>query len=280
MSEFIIDKHYYALCALVTALIQYSCFFIAYNCSFDTITDFAGSINFVVIALLTLFLGDYYYDRQVVLTGMLLAARLELAIFLLYRVVKRKKDARFDRIRENLIPFLVFWTFQIIWIYVVALPVTRINSAQPNPAICGWDYLGWTMWGIGFFVQTHSDFQKLSFRSNPANKNFACDTGFWKYSRHPNYFGEILMWTGIFLSTLPVWRIDGEKDGWITMLSPIFTIILLLFVSGVPTAEGKNLKRFYENGNSIRERYMSYRSRTPTICMFYFFFLTKNRIFF
>ena len=84
-------------------------------------------------------------------------------------------------------------------------------------------------------------------QADPANKLKICKRGFWAYSRHPNYYGEILMFWGMFISGIPVWLKEGEmnlaSDGWVTILSPVFTMFVLLFLSGVPIAEGKALKR-------------------------------------
>ena len=155
----VIDEHYLALCAFVTIGIQLACFFIAYVCSFDTITDFSGSTNFIVVALLTLFLNKMYYSRQILLTSLVIASRLELALFLFARVLKRKKDSRFDGMREKFFvrrlldpvrlspahapltrqAFLFFWIFQMFWIYLVSLPVMWVNGEviQPGTVVRG-----------------------------------------------------------------------------------------------------------------------------------------------
>eukprot|EP00039_Didymoeca_costata_P009409 m.124510 g.124510 ORF g.124510 m.124510 type:complete len:308 (+) comp14474_c0_seq1:236-1159(+) len=260
------DEHYLALSFLVTCLIQLSCFFVAATCKFDLITDFAGSTNFVVLGILSLILADSYTTRQVVLTVLLTISRMELALFLLYRVCSRKKDARFDEIRDDCCKFFGFWVFQIIWVYVVSFPVFWANSiVTVNPDIQALDIIGWVVWLIGFASQFSSDLQKLWFRKNPANKNHVCKKGLWAYSRHPNYFGEMLMWLGLFISTIPLWLEDGEGAGWATFVSPLLTFIILMFLSGMPTAEGASLKRFYSNGDKLKEEYIEYRERTPPI---------------
>lgn len=260
------DPNYLGFAFVVTAGIQLSCFAIAYSCRFDLITDFAGSTNFVVLAIATLLLSDTYYSRQIAVTAMLCISRLELALFLLYRVCTRKKDARFDDTRDSFVKFLIFWIFQIFWVYLVSFPVIWVNAVDDvNPTFGPLDYLGCIMWAVGFIVQLTADFQKLLFRKNPANKLKICKRGFWAYSRHPNYYGEILMWWGIFLATLPVWLESGHEDGWATIISPLFTMLILLFLSGMPTAEGSALERWYTHGNDLKAEYTEYRSRTAPI---------------
>jgi len=257
------DEHYLWFCAIITVALQLSCFAIAFSCKFDTITDFSGSTNFVLLALLTLSFGGWYHTRQVVLTVLLTVSRLELALFLLYRVCKRKRDARFDEVRENCGKFLVFWIYQIVWVYVVSLPVIRVNSTAANPDLGVLDVLGWLVWLCGFALQFVSDMQKLRFRADPANRFKVCDSGLWAYSRHPNYCGEILMWWGIFLSSASVWSSVGA--GWPTIASPIFTMLILLFLTGMPTAEGAALARYYEAGDAVKAEYEAYRQRTSPI---------------
>lgn len=263
------DEHYLGLALVVTCVIQLSCFAVAFKCKFDLITDFAGSTNFVVLGIASLLLGGEYHVRQVVLTSMLAVSRIELALFLLYRVCTRKSDARFDETREDFWKFLFFWVFQIVWVYLVSMPVFWVNSVvDVDPEIQALDYLGWAMWGFGFVAQTVGDLQKLWFRQNSENKLKVCDKGVWALSRHPNYYGEILMWLGIFVSTTPVWATNGNGDGFASVVSPLFTILILLFLSGMPTAEGKALKRYYESGDAVKAEYVAYREKTAPIIMF------------
>lgn len=257
---------------IITVGLQYSCFAVAYLCEFDLITDFAGSMNFVLIALLSFFLGGGPYDtRSIIVTAMLCATRVYLALYLFYRVCKRKSDGRFDKIRGSFCKFMGFWTYQIFWVYLVALPVQRINTSlvSSEAPLGGYDYVGWAFWTFGFIAQVTADLQKLWFRADPANKLKICKRGFWAYSRHPNYYGEILMFWGMFISGIPVWLKEGEmnlaSDGWVTILSPVFTMFVLLFLSGVPIAEGKALKRYYSNGEELKRDYEDYRNGAPPI---------------
>lgn len=262
------DTHQYGFCFLITCALQLSCFAVAYTCKFDLITDFAGSMNFVLLGVITLVLGGDYDTRQVVVTAMLCVSRVELALFLFYRVCKRKSDGRFDKIRGSFLKFLGFWIFQIFWVYGVSLAVIRINSARrvdSPPPIGPADVFGWVLWVFGFVIQFTSDLQKLWFRADPANNLKICNKGMWKYSRHPNYFGEICMWGGLFITGIPIWLSDGNADGWLTVISPVLTIVILLFLSGMPTAEGQSLKRYYTNGDALKNAYEAYRAETAPV---------------
>ena len=120
------------------------------------------------------------------------------------------------------------------------------------------------MWLMGFSAQVIADLQKLWFRLDPANKLKVCKRGFWAYSRHPNYFGEMAMWWGIFISSAVLWR-DHHPDGYASIVSPLFTMLIILFLSGMPTAERDGLKRYYTSGDELRNSYVAYRARIAPI---------------
>jgi protein-S-isoprenylcysteine O-methyltransferase Ste14 len=118
--------------------------------------------------------------------------------FLLFRIIKTGKDDRFDDKRDKFFPFLGFWIFQMIWVWLVSLPVTVLNSPNvtkyPQPKFgTGCDIAGIILWSIGFVMESLGDTQKYRFRSNPANKGKVCDVVLFSWTRHPNYFGEIIM---------------------------------------------------------------------------------------
>lgn len=265
------DAHGFVLCFIVTVAMQLSFFAVAFLCKFDKVTDFAGGMNFVLLALLTLFAdGREYTTRQLIATLLVVASRLELSLLLLYRVLKRGHDARFDEMRERCCAFLGFWIFQIMWVYVVSAPIIYLNceSAANNPAIGAMDYVGWALAGGGTLLQLVADLQKMSFRNDPANRGRVCDVGLWRFSRHPNYFAEMLIWWGIFACALPIFRTEaGTRMGVATIASPLFTMLILLFLSGMPTAEGAGLARFFRTADS-RERFLAYFARTPPIIPF------------
>ena len=190
----------FALCWGVTVAMQCMFFAIAFLCAFDKVTDLAGSANFIVLALLTIFLvPTEYTTRQIVLTSLVCVTRLELGAYLLYRVLKRGTDSRFDELRSNCIKFFGFWFFQMLWVYLVSAPLIYVNASDVDPPLGPADYVAWAMVVVGFVLQVAADMQKNSFRSDPANSKKVCRVGVWYYSRHPNFAGEILLWWGVYL---------------------------------------------------------------------------------
>ncbi|KAM3294571.1 hypothetical protein ACQJBY_037457 [Aegilops geniculata] len=186
----VLDSHFLALTALVTVGYQLVFFIITALLRFDKVTDFAGSTNFVIIAVLVAALKGTWHFRQIVLTVLVIIWGLRLAVFLLMRILQWGEDKRFDEMRANLGKLAVFWTFQAVWVWTVSLPVTIVNASSRNPSIEARDIIGWIMWAIGLAVEAIADQQKLKFKNSPSNRGKWCNVGLWSYTRHPNYFGE------------------------------------------------------------------------------------------
>ncbi|XVF53795.1 hypothetical protein PTKIN_Ptkin05aG0127500 [Pterospermum kingtungense] len=158
----------------------------------------------------------------------------------LIRILQWGEDHRFDDKRNNLGKLAVFWIFQAVWVWTVSLPVTVVNASDRDPSVQVEDIVGWIMWSMGVSIEATADQQKLSFKNSPENRGKWCNIGLWKYSRHPNYFGELLLWWGIFVASTPV--LDGAE--WLVILGPTFLTLLLLFVSGLPLLEESADKKF------------------------------------
>lgn len=264
------DPNNLALSGLVTCGIQTTFYCIAAYFQFDKVTDFAGGSNFIVIAVMTYILGQDYplriqtFDiRRAVITSMVCLWGVRLVTYLLIRIMNIERDSRFDDLRSNPIKFAIFWYFQATWVFIVSLPVIFVNSPKnflrgDSPrfgTIC--DIIGVVLFAIGLTIETIADGQKYGYRQKIENEGHWCNSGLWSWSRHPNYFGEISIWWGIFLvsaNTLVKWE-------WLAILSPVFTMHLLLFVSGIPILE-KAADRKYGNN----EEYIFYkRSTSPLI---------------
>ena len=218
----------------------------------------------MLLGLLTLFLSASYYPRQIIMTSLLVVARVELAAYLFSRVLRRGHDSRFDEMRSHFISFLGFWILQMIWAFTTSLPVMFVNGDPANPPLNGWDGVGIALFVIGFACQVAADVQKDAWRRNPANAHAVCSVGLWGYSRHPNFFGEITMWTGSFLQGIPVYEASAVSWGWVCVLSPLVTMWLLLLVSGIPTSEGP-LQERYCRTEQDKAAYLAYRNRTSPV---------------
>ncbi|KAH7679520.1 3-oxo-5-alpha-steroid 4-dehydrogenase (acceptor) protein [Dioscorea alata] len=240
MGGTLLDSHFLAFTALVTVGYQLVFFIITALLKFDKVTDFAGSTNFIILSILTLAIKGTWHFRQIVLTVLVVIWGFRLGLFLLMRILQWGEDRRFDEMRNNLGKLAVFWIFQAVWVWTVSLPVTVVNASDRNPSVQARDIIGWIMWSIGITIEATADQQKLIFKNSPVNKGKWCNVGVWRYCRHPNYFGEILLWWGIFVASTPVLR--GAE--WLVIFGPVFLTLLLLFVSGVPLLEESADKRY------------------------------------
>jgi steroid 5-alpha reductase family enzyme len=156
---------------------------------------------------------------------------IRLATYLFIRIIKTKKDKRFDGIREDFWKFAKFWFLQAISVWLISLASSYVLGQETNSEIELVSYLGILIWGIGLIIETIADWQKFVFKIKVGNKNKKIKSGLWKYLKYPNYLGEIACWWGIFIYTL-AWQ---SGTSWLTIISPITITVLLLFVTGVPT---------------------------------------------
>eukprot|EP00850_Spirogloea_muscicola_P003789 SM000015S01289 [mRNA] locus=s15:1013277:1015689:- [translate_table: standard] len=174
------------------------------------------------------------------------AARLGTHLF--SRVLQVGRDSRFDGVRAqpgtwpNPPYFFAFWTIQAVWIYMVLLPVLLLNSGGLYALWPGWtDLLGLGVWIAGFAVETIADYQKNRFRRLESSKGKWIDSGLWRYSRHPNYFGEMVLWWGVYLLSF---RSLAPMGRFVALISPVGTMYLLIRVSGIPLLEKAALKKW------------------------------------
>ncbi|KAI5780732.1 hypothetical protein DFH27DRAFT_583044 [Peziza echinospora] len=284
MAKEVLDKYFLAITALVTIAYQLFFFAIAWTFKFDKVTDLAGGSNFIILAVLTASLrGSSNTDlssRNAVATAFVIVWGIRTAGFLFWRILKTGTDARFDEMREKFWSFAGFWVFQMIWVWGVSLPLTILNSpyslsaTSRSPFGTALDIIGTILWGIGILTETISDIQKLNFRnSNPPSQNNRpfMQTGLFRYSRHPNYFGEMLHWIGIYLICLSPTQ-PTRVAQILTIFSPLLTISLLMFLSGLPLNEKPVARKRFESsvkhgGNGWGE-YKEYLNRTSILIPF------------
>jgi steroid 5-alpha reductase family enzyme len=186
--------------------------------------------------------------RKLLSTGALVAARVYLASFLFYRVLHEGKDGRFDKIRTNRVRFAVAWFLQGVWVFAVSLPTLLTNASKRNVPMNALGYAAVALFATGLALEMTADWQRMQFKSDPANEGRFMSSGVWAYSRHPNYLGEIMLTTGLYLLSLPLLRGMGH----LAVLSPILTAFLLLRVSGVPLSEAY-WKKKYGDAPEFRE---------------------------
>lgn len=226
-------------CALAAFAIQWIAFVPSSMMQDEKAFDLVGSMSYLALMGYSLSLGEGG-PRQILVTVLVSIWAARLGSFLFARVQRAGNDGRFDQIKVYPARFFSVWTIQGLWVFLTAFAALVINTATPASSLGLLDYVGTAVWITGFGVEAISDWQKSSFNANPHNKGRFITSGFWATSRHPNYFGEILLWCGIALigaSVFTGWQ-------WLALLSPAFVAVLLTQVSGIPLLEARADKKW------------------------------------
>jgi len=221
--------------------------------------DLVGSLTFITISQLS-HSRSQKTSRQNLLSYLVFAWACRLGTFLFFRIMKDGADKRFDKARDDPAVMFKFWTIQGLWVWVTLIPTLLLNMETRNPPIGTRDYIGWAIWGVGFFFEVVADLQKSIFRSNTENQGKFIDSGLWSISRHPNYFGEISLWFGVYISCSSVFR--GSQ--YLSVLSPVFVMLLITKLSGIPLLEKAGLEKW----GKLPE-YQKYIEDVPSLIPFF-----------
>jgi steroid 5-alpha reductase family enzyme len=237
-------------------LIQWVVFAIAYMKKSERFYDLTGSLTYISITTLSVLAIPEIDDRAVLLLVLVVVWATRLGTFLFTRVYKQGKDDRFDEIKVSFPRFLLTWTLQGLWVtFTAAAALTAITTTTRLEL--GWvSLIGIIIWAFGFFFELIADVQKSQFKANPENEGGFIHNGLWAWSRHPNYFGEIVLWIGVAVVALPVLR------GWalLALVSPVWVILQLTLISGIPMLEKKADERW-----GGQEDYETYKRNTPVL---------------
>ena len=222
--------------------------------------DLAGGLTYLTVVGFSLWAGAQSEPpslRELIISVLVVIWSLRLSFFLYFRIHRTGKDGRFDQLKTSPIRFLVPWTLQGLWVFLTMIVVIVINSqADSAPPLGIWDAVGLFVWVLGFGIETIADQQKTVFNTEPTNRGKWIESGLWSYSRHPNYLGEILLWTGIAFFGISCFT-GLERVAWI---SPIFIYILLTKVSGTPILDKRALEKWGDD-----PLYQKYRENTPAL---------------
>jgi len=240
---------------LYVFLIQWALFIPAYVFKTEKFYDLAGSSTYIFAVSYIL------YDSSQNLTNLILGTAIivwavRLGSFLFFRIKKAGEDKRFKEIKQSPTRFLLAWSLQGMWVSMCSLCALTALSTENGVVLNGYLYLGFGLFLTGFLIEIIADKQKSKFRSNLDNKDKFINTGLWSKSRHPNYLGEIILWLGI--SIMSISSLSGLQ--YLTLVSPLFTYLLLVYVSGVRLLEESGNKK-WGHLNSYKE----YVKNTPVL---------------
>jgi steroid 5-alpha reductase family enzyme len=248
----------FAVCGALAFVVNWAAFVPAVMKQTEHYYDLTGGISYITVTLVAVLLSGPLDLRSAVVASMVLFWSIRLASFLYMRISRAGKDSRFDSIKTRPMRFLLAWTLQGLWVLLTAACALAIITGGNREPLGVIGYVGIAVWTIGILIEIAADRQKSAFRADPANKGRFISTGLWAWSRHPNYFGEIVLWIGMAIIALPV--LEGWQ--WATLVSPVFVAFLLTKVSGVPMLEKAADERW-----GGQDDYEAYKRNTPVLVM-------------
>lgn len=206
------------------------------------VVDIFWAFNFLVIALIIYLSADGFFTRKLLVCGLAAAWSIRLGIYLLIRVGSHlnEEEGRYKQLREEWAPhtdlkFFVFFQMQAVSNVFLAIPFFVI-ALNRNPEMSIIEYIGASLWAFAIVGEGLSDWQLKKFKKNPANKGKVCEAGFWNYSRHPNYFFQLLIWVSVAVFAL------ASPHGWIGIVCPLAIGYLIFKVTGIPMTEEQSLR--------------------------------------
>ena len=244
---------------MLAFLIQWVAYIPAYIFQTEKFYDLTGSLSYLTVIWFVFFSSNNLSGlniQNLIVVTLISVWAIRLGTFLFGRIHKDGEDKRFRTIKTSASQFFMTWTLQGMWVSICTMcAITAISSSQGIIANALF-YLGLAFFIVGFAIEVVSDQQKSAFRAVPENKEKFITSGLWSKSQHPNYFGEILLWSAIAL--LSISSLNGTQ--YLTLISPIFTYVLLVYISGVRMLDDMGNKKW-----GHLEEYKEYKRNTPTL---------------
>ena len=237
-------------------LIQWISFVPAFIFQTEKFFDLFGSLTYLTAILYTLHVTGSTRLSDYIIVGCIAVWAIRLGSFLFLRIHKAGEDRRFRTIKPNFTRFLMTWTLQGMWVSMCLLCVLTALSSYTGVIMNNVFFVGLVIYVLGLVIEIVADQQKTVFRREPKNKDKFIRTGLWSYSRHPNYLGEILLWSGIAI--MSVSSLQGLQ--YLTLISPLFVYILLVYISGIRLLENQAEKKW-----GHLDSYKEYVKNTPSL---------------
>ena len=241
---------------LLIFCIQWISFIPAFIFQTEKFYDLTGSITYLTTVFTALYITDSGNISDYVIVSCVAIWAIRLGSFLFMRIHKAGEDRRFRDIKPNFTRFFMTWTLQGMWVSMCLLCVLTALSSYSGIIVNNIFYIGLMIFISGFIIEVLADHQKTVFRKNIDNKDKFISSGLWAYSRHPNYFGEILLWLGIAVMSFS--SLKGFQ--YFTLISPIFVYILLVYISGIRMLENQANKKW-----GHLDSYKEYLKNTPRL---------------
>jgi steroid 5-alpha reductase family enzyme len=236
--------------------IQWVVFVPSYLLQSERFYDLTGSFTYISVTIVAVLLGPMVDGRSILLLALVLIWAVRLGSYLFTRILRAGRDDRFDEIKRSFPRLFMTWTLQGLWVTLTAAAALAAITTTTREDLGVVEIIGALVWVAGFAIEVTADLQKSRFRTQPENKGRFIRSGVWSWSRHPNYFGEIVLWVGVAIVAVPV------LSGWqyVTLISPVFVAVLLIFVSGIPMLEKKANERWGGQAD-----YVAYKRSTSVL---------------
>ena len=243
---------------LLAYIIQWIAFVPAYMFQTEKFYDLTGSLTYTSVFAYCMYLATLGTTNwgSVIISILVIMWAGRLGTFLFTRIAKDGEDKRFRTIKPDMAQFFMTWTLQGMWVSVCSLCAITAIASDTGIILNNIFYIGLLMFVGGFAIEIVADQQKSVFRAIPENRNKFITSGLWSKSRHPNYFGEITLWTGVAVMSFS--SLSGAE--YLTLISPVFTYLLLVKISGVRMLEGRGQKTW---GQDVE--YIAYMKNTPMV---------------
>ena len=252
------------ICMALSFIIHWLVFIPSYFYKTEKFYDITGTVAYLSILLTTAYLINLVNDEGILLRSIIsiifvMIWAIRLGIFLFKRVIKVGEDKRFEHAKKSFSKFLMFFNISALWVFLTIVNVLTMIINNSDSVTDLFFIIGLTIVIIGFIIEVVADMQKRKFRTNISNKGQFISSGLWSISRHPNYFGEMMIWIGMSFVTIPI------LIGWqfITLISPIFVIFLLTKVSGINLLEASANDKWGADKN-----YQDYKDKTSVLIPF------------
>ena len=252
------------ICMALSFIIHWLVFIPSYFYKTEKFYDITGTVAYLSILLTTAYLINLVNDEGILLRSIIsiifvMIWAIRLGIFLFKRVIKVGEDKRFEHAKKSFSKFLMFFNISALWVFLTIVNVLTMIINNSDSVTDLFFIIGFKIVIIGFIIEVVADMQKRKFRTNISNKGQFISSGLWSISRHPNYFGEMMIWVGMSFVTIPI------LIGWqfITLISPIFVIFLLTKVSGINLLEASANDKWGADKN-----YQDYKDKTSVLIPF------------
>lgn len=243
---------------LLAFLIHWLFFIPAYLLKTEKFFDLTGSLTYISIMVYVVYTKNNLQEQlgSIILASLVILWAVRLGSFLFLRIKKAGEDKRFREIKTSFARFFLLWTISGMWVSFCSMCALTAIASNDGVILNNIFYVGLVTFIIGLSIEIIADSQKTKFRKDPKNKDKFINEGLWAKSRHPNYVGEITLWAGVAIMSF------SSLEGWqyVSLISPIFTYLLLVYVSGVPQLTASGQKKW-----GHLESYQDYIKNTPTL---------------